>query len=314
MSKRIHMADIGVEDAAVVRERKKGTRASGSRTEIRPKKKPLSKKSMATVPAASQELNHPDPPKSAKHQAKESDSRPKIVATDGDEATTHSVKLMGVNGIPVKEGGPTKLATRRKRQKTGPYADDVKVENQGSGATRVRSCMTGMEDGEMSKASKQGKNLANGSGLKCRDIDSIAQIPTTSKKSSQAKQGSSITSVSLEMRGAKSTKRIRDPEDSSLTLSPSKRFKPDDADTGPGADKNLCARSGKGKPTKQVDHFEVVDKRQVFHLICFPRRIKPTYCLLSIPPSRKLKENTTSSKKPSKPSTQGNKSKVSILS
>ena len=270
-----HMADIGIEDAAIARERKKGTRASGSRTEARAKKKLSSNKSIATVPTEPQEfvsLNQYNTPLSAIHQAKEPGPGPKIASMDGNEAATHSDKLVDDNQIPVKEGELSKLASRRKRQKTGPCTGDVEVENQGSAAKRVRPCMTRMENSEMSKSSK-GELVANASAPKCRNVDSIVQSPTTSKKSrrdDQAKQGSSITNDPLEMSGANSKKRIRDPKDPPQTLSPSKRFKPDDADTGPSAEKKLCdwsARSSKDKLSKEVAHFEVADKRQVFHLI-----------------------------------------------
>jgi hypothetical protein len=271
------MADISIEEAATVRERKKGTRASGSRTETRAKKKPASNKSIATVPTNPQEfvsLNQPNTPQSTIYQAKEPESRPKIASMDGNEADTHSGKLVSDNQIPVKEGEASKLASRRRRQKTGPCTGDVEVENQGTAAKRVRPCVTRMEDSEMSKTSKQGEHVANASTPKFRDVDSIVEIPTTSKKSGQAKQGSSITNVSLEMSGemsgANSKKRIRDPKDLPQTLPPSKRFKPDDADTGPSEDKKKCdwsARSSKDKFSNEVAHFEVADKRQVFHLI-----------------------------------------------
>lgn len=269
------MADIGIEEAASVRERKKGTRASGSQTETRVKKKPSSKISIATVPSS----NQSNAPQSAIYQVKEPDSRPKILPMDGNEAATHSDKLVDDNQIPVKEGEQSKLASRRKRQKTGPCTGDVEVENLGSIAKRVRPCMTRMEDGEMSKANKQGEHVANASAPKRRDADSIVQIPTTSKKSRHGgKQGSSITNVSLEMSGTNSKKRIRDPKDPPQTLSPSKRFKPDDPDTDPSADKKLCdwsARSSKGKPSNEVAHFGVADKRQVFHLICLHITLDP---------------------------------------
>ena len=297
------MTDIGVEEIATVRERKKGTRASGSRTETRSKKKGASNKSISTVSTKPQEfvsLNQPNTPQSTIYQAKEPERRFKIASMDGNEAESHSgnCKLVGDNQIPVKEGEPSKLASRRKRQKTGPCTGDVEVENQGTAAKRVGPCITRMEDSEMSKTSKQGERVANASTPKCRDVKSIVQIPTTSKKSrrdGQAKQGSSIINFSLEMSGANSKKRIRDPKDPPQTLSPSKRFKPDDADTGPSGDKkkrDWSARSSKDKFPNEVAHFEVADKRQVFHLI----RLHITlYPLTSGPP---LLENSKRTRLP----------------
>ncbi len=253
MSKSVVTAD---EDATIVMNRKQGMRASGSRsvtTNTYSEKKPSSSKPTATTERSESVLsNQPNAPTPARRQANESGPGSKVVAMDGDEVTSHSNELVDANEILIKEGS-SKPASRRKRQKTGSYDG---VENQGRCAKRVRPCIAGMKDGEISKTSKQSERGANASAPKCQDVDSIAKITDLSKESrceGKAVKGPSVTNVSLEMSGARSKKRERNPEDSSLTLCPSKRFKAD---------------------------FEVAGKRQVFHLIRFLHWIELIYCLL----------------------------------
>ena len=264
MSKSVVTAD---EDAAIVRNRKQGTRASGSRsvtTKTYSEKKSSSSKPTATTLTERPESilsNQPNAPTPARCQANESGPGSEVAAMDGDEVTTHSDELVDSNEILIKEGGSSKPASRRKRQQTGSY--DVGVENQGRCAKRVRPCIAGMKDGEISKTSKRG---ANASVPKCQD----AKITNLSKESGREGKATSVTNVSLEMSGARSKKRERNPEDSSVTLCPSKRFKLDEANANSGALKSPRDRSTKSGNINQEADSEVAGKWRVFHLIRFP--------------------------------------------
>lgn len=267
MSKTVVTAD---EEPTINRDRKQGTRAPGSPSvtaETYSEKKSSSNKPTAATLTQRQESilsSQPNAPTPARRQANGSDPGFKVAATDGDEVTTNSDELADANEIPLTEDGSSKPASRRKRQKTGSY--DVEVENQGRCAKRVRPCIAGMKDGEINKTSKRSERGANASIPKCQDIDFIAKITNLSKESERegkVKPGPSVTNVSLEMSGAQSKKRERNPEDSSLTLCPSKRFKPDEANA---SSRDWSAKSGNGQA--EADS-EVGDKRRVFHFIRF---------------------------------------------
>ncbi|KAK2465152.1 hypothetical protein APHAL10511_002844 [Amanita phalloides] len=277
----VHMADYDDEETAILREKTDNSRDSDftvtGTSRDSSKKKP--NRLIPTTP------NHACMDKPGKRRRVKSDSMSGSTEIAADTSTIEPDNSANVNRSFVKERRPSTLNIRRKHQPDSGHNNDGD-ENRGPSQKRVISAM---ECGKSSKGTPQnGLGAAKTLISNYRDVDSIVeQIPDTSKVASHddnAKGSSSF--ISLEMSGAKSKKRTRNPEDSSSTSL--KRVKLGNAstkDSEPAENtRDLSAESGETNKAAHADNVAV--KKEVV-----PKPVSS---------SIRSKENSTVSKKPPK--------------